>query len=673
MQPPPPPLHIPQSSKSVSQKRALMEPDVIEISPPPMISRSNRVSNKLKQVVLREVIDVDNDEDSSDCMIIDATMDTKNKGKAIEESVDDYLLAKDAMVDYLPYPSKGSGPGSQKTVIVDGSNSDMLDNECIDITSDDFMDFDEYAYLQAHFDNVDIPPGVEVPIPCLLDSLHKTKKTVNESDSLDTTNQKNLNNLVAWSSKSSAVGKKLGFKVTQDSVSHASGVDVSSHWSFVSHASGADLSSHWSFSQTAQIKKKPTVSQLGYIMNPTAIQKIKIPVHSSSPIIFSPVNQLHKAAIPFPDEPSYQGGPTNPFFPSFPSHVGGLNHPASVGPPFSWPLSEFKSSFVDHTSHSEFYNPLYGGQNLSEEGVARTLKHVNEDDILSKYQNFKRFDTVEDHSDHHYASKGSSVKQPPKNWAKKIQEEWRILENDLPDGIFVRIYESRMDLLRAVIIGAEGTPYHDGLFFFDVFFPSGYPNIPPNVYYHSGGLRLNPNLYNCGKVCLSLLGTWHGNKNEKWLPGVSTVLQVLVSIQALILNQKPYFNEPGYAHMNGSAHGEIQSQQYNERTFILSLKTMVYTMRRPPKHFEDFVLGHFHKHAHDILVACKAYMDGAQVGCLVKGGVQDVDEGDKSCSKSFKDSLPGCVDLLLKEFSLIGVKDTEKYQILVKGDIKPSA
>ena len=47
------------------------------------------------------------------------------------------------------------------------------------------------------------------------------------------------------------------------------------------------------------------------------------------------------------------------------------------------------------------------------------------------------------------------------------------------DTIFVRVYESRMDLLRAVIIGAEGTPYHDGLFFFDIFFPSGYPSVPP--------------------------------------------------------------------------------------------------------------------------------------------------------------------------------------------------
>ena len=36
-----------------------------------------------------------------------------------------------------------------------------------------------------------------------------------------------------------------------------------------------------------------------------------------------------------------------------------------------------------------------------------------------------------------------------------------------------------MDRVRAVIVGAEATPYHDGLFFFDVCFPSGYPNVPP--------------------------------------------------------------------------------------------------------------------------------------------------------------------------------------------------
>ena len=45
-------------------------------------------------------------------------------------------------------------------------------------------------------------------------------------------------------------------------------------------------------------------------------------------------------------------------------------------------------------------------------------------------------------------------------------------------------------------------------------------------------MRFNPNLYNCGKVCLSLLGTWAG---PGWNPKTSTLLQVLVSIQSLIM------------------------------------------------------------------------------------------------------------------------------------------
>lgn len=38
-----------------------------------------------------------------------------------------------------------------------------------------------------------------------------------------------------------------------------------------------------------------------------------------------------------------------------------------------------------------------------------------------------------------------------------------------------------------------------------------------------GRCRFNPNLYNCGKVCLSLLGTWSG---PSWDPATSTLLQV---------------------------------------------------------------------------------------------------------------------------------------------------
>lgn len=101
--------------------------------------------------------------------------------------------------------------------------------------------------------------------------------------------------------------------------------------------------------------------------------------------------------------------------------------------------------------------------------------------------------------------------------------------------------------------------------------------------YRSGGLRLNPNLYECGKVCLSLLNTWSGTGCEMWNPSNSTMLQVLVSIQALVLNSKPYFNEPGYAMYANTSQGEKQSMAYNEEMFLLSCRTMIYSLRNPPK------------------------------------------------------------------------------------------
>ncbi|XP_073299320.1 probable ubiquitin-conjugating enzyme E2 25 isoform X2 [Primulina huaijiensis] len=210
-------------------------------------------------------------------------------------------------------------------------------------------------------------------------------------------------------------------------------------------------------------------------------------------------------------------------------------------------------------------------------------KEVNGVDLLRKSEAFKQFDVVGDYSDHHYGNVRIQGQEPSKVWTKKIQEEWKILEKDLPDTIFVRVYESRMDLLRAVIIGPQGTPYHDGLFVFHIMFPPTYPDVPPMVYYYSGGLQLNPNLYDCGKVCLSLLNTWTGRDNEKWLPKSSTMLQVVVSIQALILNAKPFFNESGYDTRYIGQEGERKSNSYNEDVFILSLKTMMYTLRRPPK------------------------------------------------------------------------------------------
>lgn len=53
-------------------------------------------------------------------------------------------------------------------------------------------------------------------------------------------------------------------------------------------------------------------------------------------------------------------------------------------------------------------------------------------------------------------------------------------------------------------------------------------------------ITVNPNLYEEGKVCLSILGTWAGDKSESWSPSRSSLLQALVSIQGLVLVKEPY-------------------------------------------------------------------------------------------------------------------------------------
>ncbi|MCL7031509.1 hypothetical protein MKW94_023433 [Papaver nudicaule] len=266
---------------------------------------------------------------------------------------------------------------------------------------------------------------------------------------------------------------------------------------------------------------------------------------------------------------------------------------------------------------------------------------------------FKRFEMVDDCTDHHFLHGSGKVNR---GWLKKVQKEWSILEKDLPDTIYVRVYEGRIDLLRAAIVGAPGTPYHDGLFFFDFYLPPDYPNEPPLVYYNSGGLRVNPNLYESGKVCLSLLKTWTGTGSEVWNPGSSTILQILLSLQALVLNEKPYFNEAGYDTQIGRTDGEKNSITYNENVFLLSCKSMLYILQKPPKHFEAFVDEHFRHCSHPILKACKEYMDGTPVGCAFGHRRKFDQEGTQSCSSmGFKIMLAKLFPKLVSGFINKGI------------------
>ncbi|EJD51869.1 hypothetical protein AURDEDRAFT_181457 [Auricularia subglabra TFB-10046 SS5] len=188
---------------------------------------------------------------------------------------------------------------------------------------------------------------------------------------------------------------------------------------------------------------------------------------------------------------------------------------------------------------------------------------------------------------------GGSTRNP-KDRLHMLQE-LAVMATSLPPGIWVRVDDVRNDAIKIMIAGPEGTPYESGLFEFDCFMPLRYPHEPPQMHLRTTGngtVRFNPNLYNNGKVCLSLLGTWQGGPEEQWRPGKSTLLQVLVSIQSMIFVDLPYFNEPGHGHAKHSP----ASTAYNKNIWLQTVRwAMVNWMRDVNKQglWADVIAGHF--------------------------------------------------------------------------------
>ena len=220
---------------------------------------------------------------------------------------------------------------------------------------------------------------------------------------------------------------------------------------------------------------------------------------------------------------------------------------------------------------------------------------------------------------HYYTSTyGKNVSSNSKK-IKRLTQELKTISNFLPiyfsNAIFVRHDEERMDVMKSIIMGAEDTPYAHGAFLYDIYFDETYPASPPKVNLMTNGgnkVRFNPNLYNLGYVCLSLLGTWSGGKGETW-SDKSNLLQVLISIQSLVMTEGIIYNEPSYA--NGKTNPVYRRQDIGY-TNIVKYANVKYAMNGmlalPPTGFEDVIKKHFYYKKNEILKTCNKWLEEAQ-------------------------------------------------------------
>lgn len=106
-----------------------------------------------------------------------------------------------------------------------------------------------------------------------------------------------------------------------------------------------------------------------------------------------------------------------------------------------------------------------------------------------------------------------------------------------------------------------------------------------------------------------MLGTWKGVSTENWDPKNSTLMQVFISLQSLIMSDLVYFNEPSFEQEQGTEEGEKRNEGYSNIVKYCNIKyAMIKQMQSPPKGFEDIIRLHFYLKKEEIIKEVKKWV-----------------------------------------------------------------
>mgnify|MGYP001240815205 CR=1 FL=1 len=173
---------------------------------------------------------------------------------------------------------------------------------------------------------------------------------------------------------------------------------------------------------------------------------------------------------------------------------------------------------------------------------------------------------------------------------KRILADFKNYIKNKPALTWISVCNNDIQKVKVLILGPKDTPYQYGNFFIDLKFTDSYPFEPPKGIFKTtnGSIRMNPNLYQDGKICLSILGTWSG-------PGwsiVQNLTSVIISIQSL-LTEFPLRNEPGYEKCGENEPKLVNYNKYVQYhtinySIVQTIKNKLY-----PLEFEYYVIKNF--------------------------------------------------------------------------------
>lgn len=175
---------------------------------------------------------------------------------------------------------------------------------------------------------------------------------------------------------------------------------------------------------------------------------------------------------------------------------------------------------------------------------------------------------------------------------KRIMKDIQKFEEAKLDTIFIDYNEANLYDIKALIIGPSDSVFMGGFFYFSLDLTE-YPISPPKVKFltpYVSTFRCHPNLYSCGKVCISLLNTW-GKK--EWSPFL-TLEKILITIQAL-LDNNPLSNEPAFYTIKST---DVKARDYAIMSRFLIMQSIPIMLQRKdiPLSFINIMISYVKSH-----------------------------------------------------------------------------